>query len=286
MMAQRQRLSILLFLGIAFVAIALLSTGLSKVHFEPGKSINLLGLLLQKLRSFSAAPAPEFYADTPTIGWLRPFFWAMLIFSIVYAIVSPQSRKQLLRTFIMVCFLVFLLNRLSDRLTGGTEGRAQGAAAAPAEVKLPDPPAFVSNPPDWFLALADMVLALLILGTIWFFWRHLRPKPGAQALLVREAEAALTDLEGGSDLRDVVLRCYAKMSQVLRESRNIERRSAMTPREFESHLAEVGVRDEHIRRLTRLFEGVRYGAKPAGGRAQREAMDCLRAIVRAYGKTA
>jgi len=286
MMAQRQRLSILLFLGIAFVAIALLSTGLSRVHFEPGKSINLLGLLLQKLRSISTAPAPELYTDEPSIGWLRPVFWAMLIFSIVYAIVSPQSRKQLLRTFIMVCFLVFLLNRLSDRMTQGSEGRAQGSVAAPAEVRLPDPPAFVSNPPGWFLALVDIVLALSVLGAIWFIWRRLTPKPDAQALLVREAEAALSDLKAGSDLRDVVLRCYVKMSQVLRESRNIERRSAMTPREFERHLAEVGVRDEHIRRLTRLFEGVRYGAKPAGGRAQREAMDCLRAIVRAYEKTA
>ena len=57
----------------------------------------------------------------------------------------------------------------------------------------------------------------------------------------------------------------------------------MTPREFEQYLAKSGLRTEDIQRLTRLFESVRYGDKSPGKREEKEAVDCLNAIVRAYG---
>jgi hypothetical protein len=79
-----------------------------------------------------------------------------------------------------------------------------------------------------------------------------------------------------------VLRCYREMSQILSEQRGVARPRDMTPREFEQQLATVGLRDEHIRRLTRLFERVRYGARLAGEHEEREAVDCLSAIARAY----
>jgi hypothetical protein len=44
--------------------------------------------------------------------------------------------------------------------------------------------------------------------------------------------------------------------------------------------------DEHIQRLTQLFEGVRYGARPSRGRTVLEARACLRGIIAAYGETA
>ena len=86
-------------------------------------------------------------------------------------------------------------------------------------------------------------------------------------------------------MRNVVIRCYAKMSQVLRQSRKIQRHSAMTPREFGNHLAEIGLGDEHIQRLTRLFEGVRYGYRPSEWPVEREAIECLQAIVQTYGES-
>jgi hypothetical protein len=106
---------------------------------------------------------------------------------------------------------------------------------------------------------------------------------GAKELLALEAQRAIETLQAGSGLKDTVLRCYQEMSQVLQEQRNIQRQKAMTPREFEKHLAEIGLRDKHIRQLTRLFEGVRYGDNVSSERDKREAMDCLRAIVRTYG---
>ena len=60
----------------------------------------------------------------------------------------------------------------------------------------------------------------------------------------------------------------------------------MTPRDFEAHLASRGFRDEHIGRLTRLFETVRYSSSDPGPEAEAEAIACLTAIVNEYGSNA
>ena len=90
--------------------------------------------------------------------------------------------------------------------------------------------------------------------------------------------------QAGGDLRDAVLRCYRDMSRVLGERQGLARAQSATPREFEAQLAAAGLRDEHIRRLTRLFERVRYGARRADAGEEREALACLTAIVQAYGR--
>jgi len=287
-MAKQQRLSLLFFLGIAITVIILLSSGLSALDFQAPRSLNLIELLFQNLKPprFDSSSGPV--GDGSPFRVLQPIFWALLLFSLIYAFVSPRFRRTLLRTILTVILLVILLSTLTERLelqnTGQEPADAGSTALEPGKVGLPDPPAFISNPPTWFIVIVNVVLALLFAGVIWLFWRLLRPKPDPQTLLVQQAERALIDLEAGGDLKDVVLRCYAGMSQVLRESRSVERRRAMTPREFESHLAEIGLRDEHIKHLTHLFEGVRYGARPTTRRTELEAMDCLRAIVRAYGE--
>jgi hypothetical protein len=75
------------------------------------------------------------------------------------------------------------------------------------------------------------------------------------------------------------MRCYHEMSRVLAEERGLVRGIAMTPREFEVILAEKGLPQQHVRTLTQLFEAVRYGAKPPGESEERQAVDCLEAIV-------
>jgi hypothetical protein len=290
-MVNRQRLSLTLYLFTALLVIILLSAGLSKLDFqsgEPGNILGLLSLFLQNLTSIDSGSPPPIAEDNSSVEWIVPVFWVMLIFSLAYALVSPKLRRQLLRTLFFVVVLLLLADQISGRLQEtdvASELEAGTGASESTDIDVPVPPPFVSDPPNWFLVAVNVLLVLLIPTAVWFFWRLLRPKPDTQALLVQEAESALTDLEAGGDLRNVVLRCYAEMSQVLRRSRNIRRRKAMTPREFEQHLAELGLRDDHIQRLTQLFEGIRYGARTTGGRAEREAMDCLRAIVQAYGNT-
>ena len=85
-------------------------------------------------------------------------------------------------------------------------------------------------------------------------------------------------------MKDTVMNCYLKMTQLMSDQRHIQREQAMTPREFENHLAQIGYSDDHIRNLTRLFESVRYGANIPTEREEREAVACLSAIAAAYGQ--
>ncbi len=287
-MIKNQKQLLLVQLGIVITVIILVAGGLSGLPFSSGRHLNIFALLFQPVKSFDAGSSFRSYGEGPPLDFLKYVFWAALLFSLVYAIISPQHRKRLLRTFILVLILVFLLNRLPElqwAKEGSSEPLGAGETLEKIDSGLPDPPPFITDPPDWFIAGINVFLVLLFLGVIWYLWRRLRSPPDTKTLIIQEAETALTELEAGGDLKDVVLQCYARMSQVLRESRNIERRKAMTPREFERHLAEIGLRDEHIQRLTHLFEGVRYGARPSRGRTVLEARACLRAIIKAYGQT-
>lgn len=288
-MLQDTRTRLLIQVGLAIVALMILAAGLAQLRFEPGQSLGLLALLAN-LRP----PAPGPIAlDAGTVEvplWVRGLFWAALLVTIVHAIVSPQGRKQLLRMILIVAAILFIADRLLKQITpqpGQQESSSLGiqGEGLGQQAHFPEPPPFVTNPPDWLFLAFNALLIGLVAGAAWFIWLRLRAaeEDDTQGRLVQEAEQALADLEAGGDVRDVVLRCYVQMSEVLKESRRVERRKAMTPREFEQHLAAAGLRDEHIHRLTRLFEAVRYGDKPSTGAAAMEANDCLRAIVRAYG---
>ena len=76
------------------------------------------------------------------------------------------------------------------------------------------------------------------------------------------------------------------MSEVLQREKHVRRHQGMTVREFAVQLAAAGLADQHIDRLTRLFELVRYSPNTPGERDEREAIDCLHAIVQAYGESA
>jgi hypothetical protein len=65
----------------------------------------------------------------------------------------------------------------------------------------------------------------------------------------------------------------------LEEERQIVRQNAMTPREFERLLLEKGLPGAPVRRLTSLFEGVRYGNQAPARREEDLARLSLSEIV-------
>jgi len=194
-------------------------------------------------------------------------------------------------TYLMIFFLIYLLMQAVQPLTPWEE------QVTPVETTLEQssnppgdflqPPDFIANPPQWFVLIISVGLITLLLGLIWFFGRRF-PRLAESPLeqLALEAHYALEELRAGSDLKDTIKRCYREMSRILSEQQGLQRPQAMTPREFEQYLSQSGLRDEHIRQLTRLFEGARYGAKAPAEREEHEAIACLTAIVQVYGKSA
>ena len=284
-------------LGLLLLAIFITAAGLPYLRFHPGQPFGFWDWLFTRL----TLPSENLEnglstGDQTNANFLNQFgdrvlgsvivgFWVLLIFSILYAIVSPKFRRELLRMIAFIIPLVILLPRIAKRLalqraltgedTPGEFGMGEGV--------LPEPPAFIQQPPEWlFILINGIVIALLIWG-IYLLWRRLRPKSDAQ-VVVRQIKRALSDLDAGLDLKNVVIACYASMCQELQKSQDLKRQRDMTPREFELHLARAGIASAHIQRLTRLFENVRYGAKTSDAAAELEARACLQAIIQAYGE--
>jgi len=143
---------------------------------------------------------------------------------------------------------------------------------------------FDANPPEtvvWGTRIAVGIgVALVVGGGLWLLWRSRRsPESHPLQQVAEQARHAIGAIQSGADVRNVVLRCYFEMSRVLSEEKGLMRQSTMTPREFERSLAAVGLPQPAVQRLTRLFEGVRYGDKTADGDEEEQAILSLTAIV-------
>jgi hypothetical protein len=218
----------------------------------------------------------------------------LMLALVIYGIISPETRKRTLRNLALVfCLLavILLVNRPDDAVEQLTDEPAgelplQEVVAAGNAEEAPSPGFdFAVDPPQWTVwglaYLLALFLAAGIVATAWFIWRHTHPPASSLEQLAQEAQGALDALRAGADPKDTVLRCYLEMSRVLRKQRGIVRKQAMTAREFERSLGQAGLPDQQVQRLTRLFEGVRYGARMPEEREKSQAIECLTAIVEA-----
>jgi len=283
-MKGHRRFWALLFVAVAVVAIILLAAGLSEIEFQPGQPLSFPKATEALLLGGSGGSERNQILDL----LMRALYVCVLLLvpvAIVYFIISPRARRRVLRSLLFLLWIlaVYLLMRARPEFFQGLQLQPLGSPP-PGEVAA-RPVDFVANPPQWVVLVTAISLALLIaaglVGAVWFFWRRKRRPESPLAQLAEEAQQALDALQAGADVEDTVMRCYFEMGRVLREQWGIRREEAMTPREFESYLAKVGLPDEHIGQLTHLFEAVRYGAKVPGEREERQAVDCLTAIIKA-----
>lgn len=290
-MAKRSNTRMLYLLGGVALALLLLAAGLSGLDFRPGRWI-------------------AFWTNTPVIDLGTPldlpgaqiawqvFVWLLLLVVVPVVVIALIRSRELRRAalkrilwWVAITLGIYLLLR-SANLQALRSASTAGGAPAGSPSTPPLPPAggraaLAVDPPQWLVVVISVLLIALILLAIWFCWRRAhRPEPEGEPveLLAGEAREALEQLRGGGDVRDTVLRCYGEMSRVLSERQAIRREQAMTPREFEQRLTAAGLRSEHIRRLTRLFERIRYGGRAPSKGEEDEAVACLTAIVEAYGK--
>lgn len=294
-MTERERTQALIALGAGMVATILLAAALPHLELSSGQ----IGWWDNggELSRSGPGRVPG-HTVIVTVGLLL-FAWAQLLLPIVliYLAFSRRGRREMLWRSLSLLWLVafyFLLRAeegLLERLgnislfspsssTGGLE---------PPSSLIPILPTGLVHPPLWLTSgvaiLFALALAASLTGAGYLALRfHRRSPDRPPGELAQKAQDALRSLYAGEDLRDTILRCYCEMIRLAEERRGLRRGAEMTPREFEQYLQAEGLPGEPVRRLTRLFEQVRYGAKITGEEEQQEAIACLRAIVEACGE--
>ena len=232
------------------------------------------------------SPLPAISVNTFWKAVLGILLAAGLIYN-VYRLLSGarwswnDAVRSLLYLIVPACILVGLVLIVSN--VPVTAAPSAAHSAPPPRLGVPGRtlaavPTSVTSP-AWPLWLVWLGLAAVLTGLgLWLVLRpRARPLPDGLQL---EAEWALQALNDGLDLKNVILRCYSQMAQVLKQEQGLELEAVMTAREFERLAEARGMPPAPVQMLTQLFEAARYGHRPPDPVDERQAIECLTAIVR------
>jgi Domain of unknown function (DUF4129) len=281
----------MLLAGLAVILLVLLAAGLQNVHFQPGRPLAQGASATIRL-SFGQIIAA--IADIPI--WEHLVFWALVLILVVSAtfLLSPELRKRIILFFLRFALfalaVIYLLknSRLSSILVQPGETAAPGASLTPGVESSPAvfTPPHVSSSLLYLISLGVVILlalAAFVVGRWWFRKQRLRKGSPPLESLVEIARSSLVDISAGKAWEDVIVKCYLRMNEVVETKHGVQRRPDLTPSEFAGRLEAAGLPGEAVRRLTRLFEAARYGAKLASRQEMVEAVSCLSMILRACG---
>jgi hypothetical protein len=277
---RNKSISIIL-LCLTIVLITVLSSELSRLTFQPGKSYIFQS---EDIQVDSGDGAPRLF-DLGGLGRVVGIIilWVILPASVVYFIISPTARRQVILRVLSISFSTFAMIIIVRWLaTSGGCSNIQNATVVSAGEGGGEITEVVFTPWDLpsFRYLGSLIMAVIIVAILYRAWRRIRlQRPGQLDKIAQKAESAVADLQAGADLEDTIKRCYFEMSMALQNYHGLEREIGMTPREFEASLHGMGLPLGNVQRLTHLFEEVRYGAKVLGENVEREAIDLLNAIV-------
>jgi hypothetical protein len=287
MMVRTRKNRMIVFLLIAVAMIILLAAGLSSITLHHGEDFSWFTFSPPQEQVSDQGPVlpvePETSAGPGIGGWELVIIIAVLALvplSIVYYLLSADARRTLARVvnFIVgLSILLWAVHSFIDQVVVEMIGVSPIAPASGAP--LPDGVEISVESATWVVYAVSIGLFLVLAASGWFVWYRFFRKDKRLQKLAQQAEETLQELRAGADLRDAVTRCYYDMSQALSETKGIKRQKAVTPREFEGQLRQAGLPAEDVRRLTRLFERVRYGAKTPGRTEEIQAIACLTAIV-------
>jgi len=280
----KQKFWLSIAMGITLLAIMLLTAALPRLELRPGS------FFTPQARAELKALLSQFVVyRNPLLALIT----ALMILVFVWSIYArrktpalppaPRKKRSIWATLIhVILWTIALIIIRRQLMQGGFKLNPPQVGNIPS-LSAPNPYQVVAaNIPDWFAFLFSLLLVLLLGVILWRAWqRRRRPPKPALELLVQEARSARQALQAGEDFRNVILRCYYEMGQVLDRQRGIRRKEGMTAREFQHRLVNLGLPEEPVGQLTRLFEMVRYGAKEPGKQAERQALECLEAIVQA-----
>lgn len=268
-----------------------LAQGLHDLPFREGQSFaagtdRLRSAPLQSIGGMSGLPLEMIIS-----------MWTILAFVLILIgmLLTPEWRKRFIRIVIRVgltywaLFIVF--TRFREMLaelgvepidTNSTESASDSAGAAPPAFASPETITIAT-----YIVSFGIALLLIFIGwKLYALWKEMK-SPSAQPLkkIAQIARASLDDLSAGRESTDVIMNCYYRMSDVVSDKKHLERSASMTPGEFAARLKNAGLPPEAVQRLTRLFEGVRYGNRRSSPGEVKEAVASLTAIMQSCGES-
>jgi NADH:ubiquinone oxidoreductase subunit 5 (subunit L)/multisubunit Na+/H+ antiporter MnhA subunit len=137
--------------------------------------------------------------------------------------------------------------------------------------------------PKWRVPLILALLFLLGLSLRYILQSKLQTEGPGLKQVVQVVSNATKDLGTGTELSDIVLRCYRDMCKIL--GRKVAMSRDLTAREFTKLLLQTGIREQEVTRLTDLFERVRYGHHITDSNEQAEALVLFKIIEEKYGRS-
>ncbi len=252
-MSSRTRHRALAFLLASLVLTVLIALGLPQLTFKPG--LPLPAFVNGLVTTPPGDPAPAGMGMSGFAVTLVLIVLGITLLAVVVRALSGVHLKRLLAgmwsvlwKLLLGCAAVTLVVLLLPSSPGSVSGPPMPEPRPLATAPLgPVPPALIWAAGILFGGAVLAVTARMILG------RRRSAAPWEQ-----EVDLARRALLAGGDLRDVILRCYARMAEALQEERGIEREASMTTGEFRKLLAEKGLPTDPVAELTRLFEAARY----------------------------
>jgi len=274
-LAPEAKRSALVFLLISLILTVLIGAGLPHLKFKPGMPLPSFDNGQVALPPADASPVG--LPVTAFAGILSLIILAVFLVLLIIQMVKGVQWKKLLSKLWSLFWKLLLVTPLLV-LVVALLPKSEGISSAEP---LPPPRAVVSAPlgpvPTVLIWLAGLGLAsaVLYLGARMIAAKR-RPVSRSWELEVEKARQALL---AGRDLREVIMRCYLRMSQALQQEQQIEREAFMTTGEFEVLLSARGVPRDPVHQLTRLFDAVRHSRRqPASGEVQ-SALQSLDAIL-------
>jgi hypothetical protein len=266
----------LVFIALAAILLVLLAAALPRLSLQPGIPL-ATPVVTPGAPKAETIPLVTISVSTFFKAAVGVMLILLLIFAI-YKMLRGGHLKELMGPLLMILMgplilLAILVLLLNGSVTVNPALPEVLPTALPVPSNLGPPPTFD------FTWLAEIVLALGVIGAgAWQALRRREPR-GAMASLQLEAERALQDILAGLDVGSVIIQCYLQMSRALQKERHIELEENMTVREFETLLDRRGFPPQPVHQLTRLFENARYGNHPPAAGDEQKAVSCLEEIV-------
>lgn len=280
---------VLLLAVLALGALTVLAISLNRVPFLEAQRYAREEV---ELPSFAPTEMPQVVVEVPLWKQLLLLGSLVMLAILVGLLMSPEARKRMFIMLIRMGFTFWAIYYFAKNYGANLFGFQTPAPSASPDGTgdmLPMPEFVPPQVSPTFTYLISFAFALLWLAVLWGLyrgWRKYQASRNDKPLdeIARIARSSLDDLTSGRNSTDVIINCYLRMSDVVSNTRQLHRDLAMTPHEFALRLERAGLPADAVGRLTRLFEGVRYGDRKSGPKDVNEAVSCLKTILHYCGE--